>query len=364
MNDFNRNVYCLAGLPFDAVNMTDAISKIKEAVNNKTRCFISTPNLNFLVASSTDTAFRDSVIQSNLVLADGMPIIWMAKLLGIPIKNRVAGSSLFSALGAENTSRKISTFFFGGPDGVAKVACTNVNNTKGGLTCVGYQYPGFSSVEAMSDTLLIKKINETNADFLVVSLGAKKGQEWITNNLAQLNTPVISHLGAVINFEAGFLNRAPVWMQNIGLEWLWRIKEEPKLWKRYWHDGNALFYLLFTQIVPYTFWLVFRRNKRNLFSLNNSLTLKFNAVSCEIFICGEIVDPVSPEIRNKLQLACQNRTDIALDLTETEYLSPGFLGLVLLLNHHMKRHSLKLTMTGVQPQMKKQFKWNGLDYLL
>ena len=85
----------------------------------------------------------------------------------------------------------------------------------------------------------------------MVSLGARKGQAWIERNRARLSVPVVSHLGAVVNFVAGRLRRAPLWMQRTGLEWLWRIKEEPTLWRRYASDGWALLGLLLTRVLPY-----------------------------------------------------------------------------------------------------------------
>jgi len=88
---------------------------------------------------------------------------------------------------------------------------------------------------------VLQAINASQADFLVVALGAKKGQAWILHNLEHLQVPVVSHLGAVVNFVAGTVQRAPAAWQRAGLEWLWRIKEEPALFGRYWNDGLALF---------------------------------------------------------------------------------------------------------------------------
>ena len=128
--------------------------------------------------SSKDADFRDSVIHSDIVIADGTPIVWMAKILGIPVRERVAGSTLFEALGQE-WRRKMTVYFFGGPDGVAAEANKRINEKSTGLKCVGYHSPGFGDVTQMSEESIIQSINATSADFLVVALGAKKGQEWI-----------------------------------------------------------------------------------------------------------------------------------------------------------------------------------------
>ena len=90
----------LLGLPFDAVNMADAVQRVRDAAAQRTPCFISTPNLNFLINCLTDDQFRDSVINSDLSIADGMPLVWIARLMGIPIRTRVAGSDRRKPCGA------------------------------------------------------------------------------------------------------------------------------------------------------------------------------------------------------------------------------------------------------------------------
>ena len=128
-------------------------------------------------------------------------------------------------------------YSFGGPDGVAEAAWRQLRFESKGLTCVGYESPGFGSIDEMSTEGIIQRINTSKADVLVVSLGARKGQAWIERNRRRLDVPVISHLGAVLHFVAGTVKRAPAWMQRIGLEWLWRIRQEPRLWRRYLLDG-------------------------------------------------------------------------------------------------------------------------------
>ncbi len=240
MEAFCRQSWCLCGLPFDAVDTSSAISALKRAIKEDVPFFLSTPNLNFLMAAQTDSAFRESVINSDLSIADGMPLIWMSRLLNIPLPERVAGSSLMEALFADKNTSPMRVYFFGGEPGVGERACQVINQAGAGLQAVGHYCPGFGSIEEMSTREVIDEINRHEIDFLIVSLGAKKGQAWIEKNRHQLKAPAISHLGAVINFFAGTVKRAPVWMQRVGLEWLWRILEEPSLWKRYFFDGLEL----------------------------------------------------------------------------------------------------------------------------
>src|SRR5262249_21744400 len=139
---------------------------------------------------------------------------------------------------------------FGGQEGAAASAGERLNAEGKGLTCVGSYYPGFGTVDEMSSDTAMKAINGSGAEVLLAALGAAKGQAWLLRNHARLDVPVRAHLGAAINVQAGTVNRAPKWLQTIGFEWLWRIKEEPHLWRRYAFDGFALLRLLFMRILP------------------------------------------------------------------------------------------------------------------
>ena len=135
---------------------------------------------------------------------------------------------------------------------------------RSGLYCVGSLQPGFGSVDEMSSNDIIDRINSTDADFLIASLGAQKGQSWLCRNHDRLRVPVRAHLGATMNFQAGVIKRCPNMMQRLGLEWLWRIKEEPNLWTRYLNDGSLFIFLLLTRVLPLVVasWLL-RRKYRN-----------------------------------------------------------------------------------------------------
>ncbi|KKM23840.1 hypothetical protein LCGC14_1611150, partial [marine sediment metagenome] len=230
-------LHLLLGLPFDALSLDEAVVEVESAIQTQKRCFLSTPNINFTIAATEDEAFFDSVVQSDLSVVDGMPLVWLASLSGLPIKERVAGSDLFQALMTRKRETPIRVFFFGGEEGIAELAHLKLNSDVQGMESVGFYDPGFVSIEEMSQSHIIDKINQSKPDFLLVALGAKKGQAWIMANQEKLNAPVISHLGAVINFVAGHVERAPKKWQKFGLEWLWRVKQEPKLWRRYASDG-------------------------------------------------------------------------------------------------------------------------------
>jgi N-acetylglucosaminyldiphosphoundecaprenol N-acetyl-beta-D-mannosaminyltransferase len=247
--DFTRRLVCILGLPFDALGIAQAVQRVRAAAFSGQRCFVSTPNLNFAIAARHDSAFRDSVLHSDLSLVDGMPLVWIARLLGQPLRERVSGADLFEALQA-HAGPPVDIYLFGGPPGAAAQASERINRRGGGVRCVGFDEAGFGSIAAMSTDEQIERINRSGARFVVVALGAAKGQAWIEHNAARLRAPVLSHLGAVVNFAAGTVRRAPRWVQASGFEWLWRVKEEPALWRRYLLDGAAALGVLLTRVLP------------------------------------------------------------------------------------------------------------------
>ncbi len=360
--DIDRDVYCVLGLPFDAMRTKDAVRSVQVAAVNRARCFISTPNLNFLIACQQDELFRDTVIHSDMSVADGMPIFWVAKLLGIPLPERVSGSGLFESL-SEAKDSLINIYFFGGHEGVAEMACHEVNRSSSGLHCVGFNSPGFGSIDDMSTDEIIGNINASGADFLVVALGAKKGNDWIEHNLPRLKVPVVSHLGAVVNFAAGSLDRAPRWVQVIGFEWLWRIKEEPRLWRRYLLDGLAFTSLIVARVLPYA-WFLKRRRTIPDTPAQNAVAVELQLDVFKISLHGSWTRGDLDPLRSAIREAKNAQVHIQLDLGKVHYVDSAFIGLIMLLFGHQRRVGKGLNIVKAAKPLRRIFKWNCAEYLL
>ena len=152
-DDLSRNVFGLLGLPVDAIDFATLLHSIDTAVGNASPFLVSTSNVNFLVKSQHNREFRESILLSDLSLADGMPLIWIAKLLRVPILERIAGADLFGRLKSTNGAiRRLKVFLFGGGEGVAATVCEKLNAQPCGLECVGVLNPGFGTIEEMSET--------------------------------------------------------------------------------------------------------------------------------------------------------------------------------------------------------------------
>jgi N-acetylglucosaminyldiphosphoundecaprenol N-acetyl-beta-D-mannosaminyltransferase len=363
-SDLTRSVYCVLGMPIDAISMATVVQKTEAAAANRSVFLISTPNLNFLVNSLSDQEFRETLLDSDLSPPDGTPIVWIARLLGLPITERAAGSDLLDRLQARGKGTgRLGIFLFGGAKGVAAAAASKLNAVPGGLKCVGTMDPGFCEVSEMSHDHIIDAVNCSGADFLAVSLGAKKGQLWLQRNHDRLTIPIRAHLGAAINFQAGIVKRAPPMLRAWGLEWLWRIKEEHHLWKRYRNDGLVLLRLLLTRVLPLagmTRWHQFRGKHQQDLLIKKSR----DDQSILISLCGAASELHVPKATACFQEALTGKQNIIIDLSNTSLIDARFFGLLIMLRKELKSRGTKLIFTGVSRATKRIFRFNEVEFLL
>ncbi|MDP2400753.1 MAG: WecB/TagA/CpsF family glycosyltransferase, partial [Actinomycetota bacterium] len=356
--DFDRPLVAVLGLPIDAVDMNQTQGLLEAARRNKKRCFLSTPNLNFAIQSQHDTVFRDSVCRSDLSTADGMPLVWIGRLVGAGLRERVSGASLFEHL-REMKNPPWRVFFLGGPQGASQEACLTLGQEATGMQPVGLIFPGFGGMADMSRQDIIDCINDATPDFLLVSLGAAKGQTWITENMPRLNAPVISHLGAVVNFAAGTVQRAPGWVQRLGFEWAWRIKEEPALWRRYLKDGTALLKLALTQVLPLTLQCLWRRKLVRGAPATASWQPSGQVLELDGVCAGERLGAV----RQAFTQAWARGGPLTLDLSGVTYFDVHFVGIWLLLESHMRETGRPLHLRGLQPAHRRWLHWHAAGHL-
>ncbi|MBC9878312.1 WecB/TagA/CpsF family glycosyltransferase [Bradyrhizobium sp. INPA01-394B] len=353
-----RDLYGLLGLPIDAVDFRSLIRAMDTAVAKREPFLISTPNVNFLIKSHQNVAFRDSMLLSDLCLADGMPLIWIAKLLRVPIHERVAGSDLFGRL-KSRTDKRLRVFLFGGTGDLAERVGEKLNAEKCGLECVGVLNPGFGSVEELSSPEIIAQINASGADLLAVFLNAEKAQAWLLRNHHRLTVPIRAQFGATINFEAGTIRRAPPLLRSTGFEWLWRIKEEPYLWRRYWKDGRALFQILWSCALPLAITARLTRREAKF-----AVYPDYNDEGVTLGLAGAAtagnVDSLLPFVR---QAVIDNKC-IKIDLASVEHMDGRFFGVLMAVRRQLARRDLSLTIAGVSPRLRRIFRLNRFEFLL
>lgn len=177
---------------------------------------------------------RQAVNRAGLAAPDGMPLVWLSKWKSRQPVNRVYGPDFMLALCERSAARGYSHYFYGGVTGVPELLAARLQARFPGLRIAGAHSPPFRPLTAAEDADIIAEINRAGPDIIWVGLGTPKQDLWMAAQRAQLRAPVLIGVGAAFDFHTGRLPQAPGWMQHSGLEWLFRLWQEPRrLWYRY-----------------------------------------------------------------------------------------------------------------------------------
>lgn len=244
-----RDCFNSLGIPVDNLSLEDTLNVVVRMAKNrdgKSR-LVSTLNVDFLV-NSLGYAFNtprhpellDVLRGSDLVTADGFPIVWLSKIMGKPLQQRVTGSDMTPALAKRAAKERLSLFLLGGAEGVAAEAGLALQEANPGLVIAGTSAP-FVHVDGeklkdfeQDDARVLAQLNSSGADILLVGLGNPKQELWFNRNRHKLQVPVAIGVGGTFEFITGTVRRAPEWSQKLNLEWLYRITQDPgRLWRRY-----------------------------------------------------------------------------------------------------------------------------------
>lgn len=227
----------------DNLTMDEALQRIDELIQEEKNAFVVTPNVDHLIKLEYGGELAEAYRQADLIITDGKPLIWISKWYGTPIKEKISGSDLFPRLCALAAKKGYRMFFLGAADGVADKAAENLKQKYKGLQVVGTYSPprGFEKDEEEMNKIR-KMIKAIRPHILIVALGCPKQEFFILHNREELSVPISLGLGASLDFEAGNIKRAPKWMADHGLEWIYRITQDPKrLAKRYLVDDMKIF---------------------------------------------------------------------------------------------------------------------------
>ena len=358
-DDFDRDVWSVLGLPIDLAAAPDAVVAIEAAARDRRRLSFVTPNVNFLARALRESEARRQIIDADLSLIDGALLVVLGRLIGVPIVERCAGSDVFEALRRRPgfAGRRLRVFFFGGRDGSAAAASAAVDIEGRGIESAGFFNPGAGDLASMSTDAVIDRINAAGADFVLVALGAAKGQAWIDQNSARLTAPIIAHLGAVIDFAAGAIVRAPLFLRRWGLEWAWRIKEDPALWRRYLRDAAALGAIIVQRVAP----LMLTRSKPT--GARATADLQYIGGRQILAFGGDLVAGSSIDaVRVAFRSVAREGSDIIVDLKRVTAIGPAFLGLLLMLEKALRASNASISISGASRAQRRIFRAHGMPY--
>jgi N-acetylglucosaminyldiphosphoundecaprenol N-acetyl-beta-D-mannosaminyltransferase len=218
----------VTALPFDG-QIQVILSWAKERMSK----FVCVANTHMIVEAHHSPQFKTVLHLADLVTPDGMPLVWMMKLLGIHNQNRVAGMDILEALCQEAALQNLSVFFVGSQNDILNRIRLRLEKDFPNLHIAGMESMPFRPLSREEDESILEQIKASGASIVFVSLGCPKQELWMAQHRGRLPAVMIG-LGGVFPVYAGIQKRAPQWIRENGLEWLYRLIQEPKrLWKRY-----------------------------------------------------------------------------------------------------------------------------------
>jgi len=236
----------ILGVKIHDVTLTDALKTMKSFIDSGKPHMICTPNVDHVIKAQRDPEFRSIIDSADLSIPDGMGIVYASKLLGQPLTGNVGGRLLLPAFCELASKEGYRIYLLGAAPGIASKAARLLGQRYPGLRVAGTHSPSYGfQIRGKEDQRAVKNIKTAKPQALFVAFGAPKQEKWIKFHLEELQVPVSIGVGYAFDVIAGRVKESPKWMTRVGLEWLFRLTQEPKrLWRRYLIDDPWFFYLI------------------------------------------------------------------------------------------------------------------------
>jgi len=207
----------LFGIPFHDLTMSETLDWIDQLIAQRRPAYLVTANLDFAAQASEDVELQRILVEAELVLCDGTPLVWASRLTGKPLRERVAGSDLVPRLAAHAEKMGYRIFLLGGEISSLEGAAKNLKLQFPGLPEVRYYSPPFAPLHEFDNQLILREIQQAKPDILLVAFGCPKQEKWIYLHYRKLGVPCCIGVGATIDFLAGKVSRAPAWVARTGM---------------------------------------------------------------------------------------------------------------------------------------------------
>lgn len=226
---------CIAGIEIDRLTQSDALVRIAAFAGTGGRHIVVTPNLDHILRLRSDAAFRKAYAAASLVLADGMPLVWLSRIGRVPLPGRVAGADLVQPVLAEAERKGCSVFFLGPMPETLALALNRCALEFPRLRIAGAHAPPINfEHDVAADAVCVAAIRDARPDIVFLALGTPKQELWIVRHRNDLDFGVALCIGAGIDYFARVQRRCPQFLSRIGAEWIWRLLSEPRrLGRRY-----------------------------------------------------------------------------------------------------------------------------------
>ena len=230
---------CMLGIRVDLVQIPDVVRQMQSWIQERGGgYFIAVTGMHGVTEAQNDPSFKAVLNAADLVVADGMSLVWLARLRGNRLKRRVYGPELMLTFCAQTAQCGYRHFLYGGAPGVPEQLAETLTSRFAGLQIAGTYSPPLRSLSAEEEKQMLDLVNSARADVLWVGLSTPKQERWMHQYRARLNVPVLVGVGAAFDLNTGRVRQAPPWMREHGLEWFFRLLQEPgRLAPRYLIGG-------------------------------------------------------------------------------------------------------------------------------
>jgi N-acetylglucosaminyldiphosphoundecaprenol N-acetyl-beta-D-mannosaminyltransferase len=229
------------------MSLNDCVRFIDKAIPSRQNCHIVLVNAAKIVKAKFDRELAYIIRTADLVGADGVPVVWASRLLGEPLPGRVNGTDLMERLIELAAQRGYRLYLLGARKEIIDHAVSLLLAKHTNLQIAGYRH-GYFLNEA-EELAVVKEIAESRADILLIGMGTPMKEKWVRRYIDQLDVPIIHGVGGSFDILGGFTKRAPLWMQRAGLEWFYRLCQEPRrMWKRYLITNSLYIFLVFQEL--------------------------------------------------------------------------------------------------------------------
>lgn len=233
----------------DSTSYENATNQILNWALSGGKRYVCAANVHMVMEALKDDRFREIVNKSDLVTPDGMPLVWTMRMLGIKDQSRVYGPTLTLKICEAASRIGLPVGFYGSSPLSIKNLVQNISSRFASLRIAYYYSPPFRSLKPEEDEAVVQNINKSGAKILFVGLGCPKQENWMFSHLGKINAVMVG-VGAAFDFHAGLKKQAPRWMMAIGLEWFFRLCNEPRrLWRRYLYNNPRYLFLVVRQIL-------------------------------------------------------------------------------------------------------------------
>jgi len=238
----------ILGVHVSAVDPETALEVIEGWISRREPHYVCVSGVHGVMESQRDNQLKQIHNAAGLVTPDGMPLVWVSRLMGFSRVRRVYGPDLMLALCERSVKPGYRHFFYGGAAGVPEKLAARLEARFPGLDVAGSYSPPFRALTPEEEREIVERINAAQPDIVWVGISTPKQERWMAEHVARLNAPVLVGVGAAFDFHAGLKKQAPKWMQKSGLEWAFRLMSEPgRLWRRYLVNNPFFLWLIFLQ---------------------------------------------------------------------------------------------------------------------